>query len=135
MSCNAPRPRAPEPVRHRSVLVVEDSEFLGAFLLELVSSFPAVAFSRLVATVAQARHALSRFTPDVVLLDLHLPEGGGLPFLRELKKTLPESVVVALSSDLRPESRRECLAAGASAVLDKSADLPPLADVLERLLS
>jgi DNA-binding NarL/FixJ family response regulator len=115
--------------------VVEDSEYLGAFLLELVSSFPGVAVTRLVSTLAQARHALLRFTPDVVLLDLHLPDGYGLELLRELQQKLPRSAVVVLSADIRPESRRDCLAAGASAVLDKAADLPPLADVLERLLS
>ena len=135
MSCNAPRSRAPEPARHRSVLVVEDSEFLGAFLLELVSSFPAVGFSRLVATLAQARHALERFTPDLVLLDLSLPDGSGLDLLRELKDASPSTAIVALTSGLRAEERSECLSAGASAVLDKAADLPPLADVLERLLS
>lgn len=135
MSCNAPRSRASEPARHRSVLVVEDSEFLGAFLLELVSSFPAVGFSRLVATLGQARHALARFTPDLVLLDLNLPDGSGLGLLREIKETFPSVAVVVLSSDVGPENRRECLSAGASAVLDKAADLPPLADVLERILA
>ena len=135
MSCNAPRSHAPEPTRHRSVLVVEDSEFLGAFLLELVASFPAVGFSRLVATLEQARHSLGRFTPDLVLLDLNLPDGPGLDLLRELKNDFPSTVVVALTSDLKPEERAACLSAGASAVLDKASDLPPLADVLERLLS
>jgi two-component system, OmpR family, phosphate regulon response regulator PhoB len=47
-----------------------------------------------VGTGAEARHALRTLQPDVILLDLGLPDVAGLDFLVELTSTLPVPVIV-----------------------------------------
>lgn len=61
---------------------------------------------------------LRRETPDTLLLDLHLAQGSGLDFLRQLRAD-PQfarlAVIMASGSDVR----EECLAAGANVFLLK----------------
>jgi CheY-like chemotaxis protein len=69
--------------------------------------------------------ALRRETPDIVLLDVNLPQGNGLDFLRRIRqdKLLAKTAIV-MSSGLPLE--KECIAAGANFFLLK----PYMPDVL-----
>jgi CheY-like chemotaxis protein len=74
--------------------------------------------------------------PDVILLDLHLPDGSGVSLLARLK-TDPRTAsipVVAWSGSDAVESESEVLAAGANAYFDKS-DLKRLIERMVELLS
>ena len=59
--------------------------------------------------------------PDVLLLDLMLPEGDGLPLLRILRSAHPELRVVILTMDGGSESVRQAFVAGASGYVVKGA--------------
>jgi two-component system nitrate/nitrite response regulator NarL len=71
--------------------------------------------------------------PALVLLDLHMPGGGGLVALPELKALSPAPVVVVLTADPSEAHRRSCLAKGADHFLDKGADLERVVELLARL--
>ena len=62
-----------------------------------------------------------RLQPDVLLLDLHLPNVNSLWACGEIRRTTPSTKVIVLTGGLDPELRRDVLAAGASAFIDKSA--------------
>ncbi len=69
--------------------------------------------------------AIHRDMPDVVLLDVNLPQGNGIDFLRRIRQDdLAKNVIVIMSSGMPYET--ECLAAGASSFLLK----PYMPDVL-----
>ncbi|MCM1184130.1 MAG: response regulator transcription factor [Roseburia sp.] len=51
-------------------------------------------------TLAQARQELARGTPDLMLLDINLPDGNGFAFLRELQETRPIPVIVVTANDM-----------------------------------
>jgi CheY-like chemotaxis protein len=76
-------------------------------------------------------------TPDVVLLDLHLPDIDGAEVLRQLRADPATHAipVVILSADATPAQIGRLLAAGASAYLTKPLDVPELLDILDRLLA
>jgi CheY-like chemotaxis protein len=66
--------------------------------------------------------AASTRRPDCVVLDLHMPVMGGLQVLREMRAShlaLPAVVITAYDE---PETRAQCLAAGATAYLRKPLD-------------
>jgi CheY-like chemotaxis protein len=71
-------------------------------------------------TVAEAVAAATADPPDVLLLDLTLPDGDGLAVLARLgaRGALPRAAV-ALTGHDDPETRERCLAAGCRAVLLK----------------
>jgi len=72
-------------------------------------------------TAAQTLEALSAGVPDVVLLDIHLPDRNGLDLLRELRDRFPALPVVVLSMSDDPEYVEEAVRAGASGYLVKNA--------------
>ena len=72
---------------------------------------------------SEARAAVETFTPDVVILDLHMPGGSGLEVLRDLKREPHAPLVVMCTGRPDPGCRRQCLDAGADFFMDELADL------------
>ena len=66
--------------------------------------------------------SLSAARPDCVVLDLHMPEMNGLDVLAALRRAGLGLPVVVVTGRFSPESRAECLAAGARAYLGKPLD-------------
>jgi len=60
--------------------------------------------------------------PDCVLLDLHMSGMSGLQVLRKLQESAQLTPVVIITAHDEPETRAQCLAAGAAAYLRKPLD-------------
>jgi len=75
--------------------------------------------------------------PDLVLLDLHLPDMGGDEVLRRLRDdpVTAQVPIVVFSADATSRQRDELLAAGATAYLTKPISVRDLLDALDDLLS
>ena len=71
--------------------------------------------------------------PDLVLLDLHLPDHDGDWVLNDLQRTMPALPVILLTADALA-AQADWAACGARAVLTKPIDVPALAAELERAL-
>lgn len=77
------------------------------------------------ATLAEARAALAEHDPDLLVLDVHLPDGDGLDLLAELRVEEDRQgrwarPVMILSSDRQLDQRLRSVQAGAEDVADKS---------------
>ena len=62
-----------------------------------------------------------RLQPDILLLDLHLPNVNSLSVCKEIRRMIPGTRVIILTGALNPNLRPSVLAAGASAFIDKGA--------------
>ncbi|MFN2571212.1 MAG: response regulator [Gemmatimonadales bacterium] len=94
----------------RHLLVVDDEPHIGLVLRPYLEQLGyRVSFAR---TLAEARSALRAHPADGLLLDLHLPDGSGLDFLRDLRNQastarLPVLVLTAEGEDrILREARR-----------------------------
>ncbi len=77
-----------------------------------------------VGEVGDARETLvlaERLRPDIVLLDLNLPGGGGLPIIHALKEKAPETRILVLTMQEDLAVVRDALRAGGSGYLVKKA--------------
>src|SRR5581483_8482430 len=81
-------------------------------------------------TARRARERVAESTPDVVVLDLGLPDDDGLALCRELKETQPALSVLVLTGR---EATSDARAAGADAFLRKPFGPLELIDVVEEL--
>jgi FixJ family two-component response regulator len=72
--------------------------------------------------------------PDCVLLDLHMPRMSGLHVLRALQAARRALPVVIITAHDAPETREQCLAAGASAYLRKPFEERELIDTITAAL-
>src|SRR6185437_6077202 len=86
------------------------------------------------ATLAEARAALTRFIPDVVLIDLNLPDGSGLDLLHNLPAQ-PDGVVpvIVMTGNATVESAIEGLRHGIWDYLLKPVNIPRLRSLLARI--
>jgi DNA-binding NarL/FixJ family response regulator len=83
--------------------------------------------------VAPAIELIERELPDVVLLDVHLPGGGGHAVITEVKKAHPEVKFLALSASDAPEDVIAVIRAGARGYVTKTISTADLADAIRRV--
>jgi FixJ family two-component response regulator len=72
---------------------------------------------------------------DCVVLDLHMPVMSGLQVLRRIRQTTKRLPVVVITAHDQPETREECIAAGAAAYLRKPLDDRLLLNAISAALS
>jgi len=86
-------------------------------------------------TLAEARAALTRFIPDVVLVDLNLPDGSGLDLLQHLPAHPPGGAlpVIVMTGNATVESAIEGLRHGIWDYLLKPVNIPRLRSLLARV--
>ena len=95
------------------VMVADDDEAVLDAMSGLLSSDPAL---DVVGTARDARTAIDlaeRHEPDVALVDVRMPRGGGTTAAREIRRRSPETHVVALSASTDAKSVVSMLRAGA----------------------
>lgn len=102
-----------EPI---SVLVVDDSALMRNLISKMIEATPGLKIADRAMNGLFALQKIPRCKPDVIVLDLEMPEMNGIEFLRERKKAGIEIPVVILSSIARrgAEVTMEALALGAS---------------------
>jgi DNA-binding NarL/FixJ family response regulator len=85
------------------------------------------------ADVESAVEGIRRTRPDVVLLDVHLPGGGGKAVIETLKPELPDLVFLALSVSDAAEDVIAVIRAGARGYVTKTISSPDLATAVQRV--
>lgn len=115
------------------VVVVDDhamvrsgvrAELAGVADLELVGE---------AGTVGEAVDVVRRLEPDVVLLDVHMPDGGGRAVLEAVRLTHPRVRFLALSVSDAPEDVIGVVRAGARGYVTKTISGADLADAVRRV--
>ena len=115
------------------VLIVDDHEVVTEGLRSAVERDPRFHVVGVAHTGADARALARRTLPDVVILDMHLPDMPGEDVCRQLRTLLPSVAVIALSAYLSEAAVRSAMDAGAWAYVTKSAGLPELRVTLDRI--
>jgi NarL family two-component system response regulator LiaR len=115
------------PIR---VLLVDDHAVVRRGLrgfLELLKDFDVVGEAE---NGREGVAAADRLAPDVILMDLLMPEMGGLEAIAAIKSTHPEIEVVAVTSFIEEEKVTSALEAGASGYLLKDAEAEEVAQAI-----
>jgi len=101
------------------LLVVDDHEVVRQGLVALLDRRAGFEVVAQAGTVTEAIAQAARFEPDVVVMDVRLPDGTGIEACREIRAARPETRVVMLTSYPDEDAVLSAIIAGASGYLLK----------------
>ncbi|MDX6692026.1 MAG: hypothetical protein QOG15_3483 [Solirubrobacteraceae bacterium] len=115
-----------------SLLIADDdSVVVSTLCAQLSQSFHVVAAARDAEDAIALAH---KHQPDVAILDVQMPAGGGLRATKEMQTRSPNTAIVVLSADESDGEVRDVIAAGAIAYVRKGATTQELASTLHRAI-
>ena len=107
---------AEAPVR---VMLVDDHEVVREGLRTLLSRQKGMLVAAEAGTMAEAIEAAARAKPDVIVMDVRLPDGSGVEACRTIREARPETKVIMLTSYADDEALFASIVAGAAGYLLK----------------
>ena len=119
------------------LLVVDDSEIVRKVIKDAFQNDPNLEVGGVAPNGAIALTLLSEIQPDLVILDVEMPEMGGLEVLTEIRKRDSKLPVIMLSTltSLGARATLEAMVLGANAYVTKPANLLNLRDAQTRLIN
>jgi DNA-binding NarL/FixJ family response regulator len=111
-------PARAEPIR---VLLVDDHNLVRAGVKLVLRAFPEICVVGEACSGTQAVTLAQRLRPDIIVMDLDMPDGDGLTATRALHDALPGVGVLIVTMHSEEEKLLPLLAAGARGYLSKSA--------------
>ena len=107
------------PNRPLRIMVVDDHEVVRQGLVALLDRREGLDVVAQAGTVAEAIAEAGRFEPDLVVMDVRLPDGSGIEACRDIRAARPETRVIMLTSYPDEEAVLSAIIAGASGYLLK----------------
>ncbi len=118
----------------KTVLIVDDALFMRTMLRDIVEE----GGYRVVGEAEDGRDAVKKVTelnPDIVLMDIVMPDMGGIDALKKIRAVSPETTVVMCSAMGQKVLIEEALLAGASNFIIKPFQPAEVLEVLESALT
>ena len=101
------------------ILLVDDHAIVREGLRTMLVEEPGLEVAAEAATGAEAVALAASLRPDVVLMDVVMPDGDGIQALRQIRQANPQSRVLMLTSFVDEQKVREAIQAGATGYLLK----------------
>jgi DNA-binding NarL/FixJ family response regulator len=116
-----------QPVR---VMIVDDHEVVREGLRTLIARQKGMSIVGEAATSKEAIETAARARPDVVIMDVRLPDGTGIEACRTIREARPQTGVIMLTSYADDEALFASIIAGAAGYLLKDAKGQTVLDAL-----
>ena len=102
-----------------TVFLVDDHEMVRRGVADLLDAEPDLTVVGHASSVSEALARVPTLRPDLVVLDVRLPDGNGVELCRELRSRLPELTCLMLTSYTDEEAMLEAILAGAGGYVIK----------------
>ena len=117
----------PAPSRMITLGIVDDHQVLTDALALIIGGQPDIQVVGVAGTCAAARELVSRACPDVLLLDVALPDGDGLSLVPDVARRCPDANILVLTSFYDRKTLSRAIDAGVSGFVSKDR---PLSEVI-----
>lgn len=119
------------PPRRIRVIVAEDDINIREALTDLIQATPTLELNAVVADATKAVEVAGVVQPDVAVVDVRMPGGGGPHAARGIARCSPRTRVLALSASDDPSSVLKMLEAGAVGYLTKGVSAGAIVEAIE----
>ena len=106
------------------VLILDSSPVVWKHLFDMLGATYNLSTLAYASTLAEGRDCVESFKPDLLVMDIVLPDGNGFDLLKDLRRDGSKTKVAVFTNN--PEMRRRSLDLGADWYFDKSLDFPQL---------
>jgi len=118
----------PDIIRKKS-LIVDDDALIRLSLKKLLEKDGFIVLTA--SSGASALTILEEETPEIVVLDVRLPDSSGIDLLRTIKEVNPETVVIMITGHADIKSSVEAMKMGAYDFLEKPLDFADIGNILQ----
>ena len=117
--------------RRYSIMIVDDNDMMRSILRGMLRGeyYEVVGEAR---NGSVAVEMAERLKPDIICLDIMMPEKDGLEALGEIKAARPETQIVMITGNADPETVQESIMNGASGFIVKPFNAARVLDALEK---
>ena len=113
-----------------TALIADDSSLIRERLFDLLSAIDGIESIDQAKDTSEAVYKISKLNPDIVILDIRMPGGGGFEVLKTMKEKNLKSCVIVFTSYPYPQYRDKSLELGADYFLSKETDIKNLGEIL-----
>ena len=121
-------------MKHRkfSILIVDDNDMMRAILRSMLrgDDYEVVGEAR---NGSQAIELAERLQPEIICMDVMMPEKNGIEALIEIKAARPNTVVVMITSNADADTVQQSIGNGASGFIIKPFNAARVLDTLQKL--
>lgn len=117
------------------ILVVDDAPSVRDSLKWLIEDEPGLTMIGSASNGLEALQQTTSLDPDLVILDIELPDVDGFHVTRQLKAVSPSPIVILLSVHGDSQSRKRGFEAGCDAYVEKALGWPGLLSVIQNVLA
>lgn len=120
--------------RKLSIVIADDNDMMRSILRAMLrgEEYDVIGEAR---NGMAAVEIVCRLKPDIVCMDVMMPEKNGIEALREIKAELPEIEVVMVTSNSDPETVQDSIQNGASGFIIKPFNAAKVLDTLAKVSS
>ncbi len=116
-----------------NVFLIDDSTLVIDRITNLLSEISDVTVIGCASSLKDAINGIQHNAPEVVVLDLQLPDGNGFGLLQFIKKLHPKTRVIVFTNSAYLEYENLCLQSGADYFFNKSTDFEKVLRVLSKM--
>ena len=121
-------------VKKKTVLIVDDTKFMRGKLKNILET----ANFKILGEAEDGLQAVSQYDklkPDVVTMDITMPNMDGVAALKEIKKTRPDARIIMISALGQKDKIKDCIIAGASDFILKPFVPEKVIEIVSRIAS
>ena len=115
------------------IFIADDSKVLRDHLTEMLSDIEGIDVIGEAVNTADAILMIRRQLPQIAIIDIKMPEKGGIFVLEEVKKTNPEIIVIIFTNYPYHQYREKAYETGADYFFDKSGEMEKMLETLKNL--
>lgn len=119
----------------KTLFLIEDEDLLCDLFAEYVDLLPEIAYLGDARDGATALCRCRELFPDIIIMDIRMPEVDGLEILCRVREEMPSTKVVIFSGTIDDEALRAAMVFEADAFIEKAYGLDELRRGLEYVLS
>jgi two-component system response regulator DevR len=114
-------------------LIIDDHAVVRSGVRSALQTFTGIEIYE-AASQSEGRAQIARLNPDILIVDINLPDGNGLELVHWVRNISKETAIVVLTFNTEDEFLLTAMKSGASAYINKTAPLTELVSAIRRAL-